>query len=159
MKTAASTDHSPELPSLDVLKASQLEGRWKCVDIEGNFQEFMKAMGQGWMKRKMAATFGFGKGKMRQTISFDEAGKMNMKIKMGPLNNTDMIDFDGKLRKKTLPFSEAECSATFSEGAITFKVPSKNFVARRYVGEDGKMRNEFTCGDVKASRTFERIEE
>ena len=84
---------------LDVLKVSQLEGRWKCV-VEGNFKN--ESYRTRLMKRKMAATFGFEKGEMRQTISFDEAGKMNRKIKMGPLNNTDVIDFDGKLRKRFL---------------------------------------------------------
>ena len=150
---------SPSVPSLDALDKTKIAGSWKCVAVEGNFQEFMKAMGVGWMKRKMAATFSFGKGRMVQTISFAKGGKLTLHIKMGPIKETNAIILDGKLRKQKIPPGvDGEASSELSKdgNAIIFKVASKGLESRRFVDDAGRMRVELSCKGAKAARIFER---
>ena len=47
-------------------------GEWTLLKVEGNFDEYLKSMGVGYMSRSMAKTMGYGVKKVHQTVEHEE---------------------------------------------------------------------------------------
>ena len=47
-------------------------GEWTLLKVEGNFDEYLKSMGVGYMMRSMAKTMGYGVKKVHQTVEHEE---------------------------------------------------------------------------------------
>ena len=46
-------------------------GEWSLLKVEGNFDEYLKSMGVGYMSRSMAKTMGYGVKKVHQTVEHE----------------------------------------------------------------------------------------
>mmetsp|Transcript_42932 Transcript_42932/g.71580 ORF Transcript_42932/g.71580 Transcript_42932/m.71580 type:complete len:145 (-) Transcript_42932:381-815(-) len=139
---------------LEVMKT--MEGTWLCTDVSGSFEQLLATMGVGWVKRKAAATFGYGKGKAIQVITV-EGDTVTVLIK-GVFTMTNTFTIGGVGQPGLGPdMSAMTCDATLEEDVVVLSMTStslKPAIAKRYIREDGKMVQEFSCEGVTGWRVL-----
>ena len=128
-------------------------GTWKCIDLEGDWDKFLEAQGIGWIKRKAAKAFDYGKGKQKQIITM-EGDKVTV-VNHGQKETTVTFIIGGGQQSVTTPEGGEETVNPIWDGDILDMGASGDSGMRRYMDGE-RMVVEIKTGSLIVRRFFRK---
>ncbi|CAF1418366.1 unnamed protein product [Rotaria sordida] len=131
-----------------------LKGTWDYVKDE-NMDAFMKEIGVGMAARMMA------KGIKPRLVISENGGKWTLRSESTLKTNTIEFTPDVEFDDKTADGREIKTIVRFKNGTwehTTRDKHGKEWIATRYINDQGQQQLDITCGSVKAHRWFKRVE-
>mmetsp|Transcript_36549 Transcript_36549/g.79643 ORF Transcript_36549/g.79643 Transcript_36549/m.79643 type:complete len:142 (-) Transcript_36549:150-575(-) len=125
----------------------KLSGTWLCTEVN-NLEGVFEKLEVGWVKRKAAKAFNYGKNRAVQVVTV-EGDKITILIK-GMYTMTNVFTIGAYGQPALGPdMSSVVCDVVLEgDDVLILNMTSNNnkkIVAKRYIREDGKMVQEFSC--------------
>ena len=121
-------------------------GKWNLTEVD-NFEELIKALGIGWVKRKAMSAMSYGVGRMSMEIKV-EGGAVIVESQ----NGTNEIRFGEEANFDTPDGRTITLMHTLEEGVWTATGPEMTII--REIEDNGGMKMQMIVDSVVGTRWF-----